>query len=172
MIYDGCWYNFNEGETNLQRSSCHNVVRGRNQSVHTAVTINFRSCLLDQIDVFNILFNVSFRRQQFASFWWGRRNDGTSRRRDNRAYIKTIRILHTVNGRFLIDQVDPPDWQYYHYTAVDRSRTVAPPMASFHFQSELERQRRLSSGERIVKLMRTIYLTQVTDLANKVLGEI
>ena len=62
MIYDGCWYNFNEGETNLQRSSCHNVVRGRNQTVHTAVTINFRSCLLDQIDVFNILFNVSFRR--------------------------------------------------------------------------------------------------------------
>lgn len=80
--------------TNLHGGDSDNVVGGRDKSVHAPVAVNFDPCLLDQLHVFLVLFDVCLSREKFASLRRCSRNDGEGCRGYDGADVVAIGILN------------------------------------------------------------------------------
>jgi hypothetical protein len=76
--------------TNLHGGGSDNVVGGGDKSVHAAVAVNLDPCLLDQLHVFLVLFDVCLSREQFAPLRRCGRNDSEGCRGDDGTDVVAI----------------------------------------------------------------------------------
>ena len=152
-------------------------MRRRDESVHAAITVNFRTRLLYEFYILSSMFNPSFRGKQFSSLWWGRRYNCTSGCRYNCTDIKAIGVLNrtkviTVSKQMFLKH--PQDLRCCHYSVVDQLGIDAQRRVSCRSRSELVKWQPQDSE--IVKMRIVGTETQNFDyLANKIfrnVGEI
>ena len=151
-------------------------MRRRDESVHAAITVNFRTRLLHELYILSSVFNPSFRGKQFSSLWWGCRYNCTSGSRYNGADIKAIGVLN-LRSSLVPKQIilrHPQDLRCCHYSEVDQLGIDAQRRVSCRSRSELEKWQPQDSEIEKMRIAGTE--TQNLDyLANKIfrnVGEI
>jgi hypothetical protein len=61
--------NLVEDITHFQSRNRNDVLRGRNQTIHTSIPIYLYPCLLDELYIFLILLNAILSRGKFPALW-------------------------------------------------------------------------------------------------------